>query len=185
MSNLLQHKLLIFIVISCLTITGCATTNYQWKNFDSNKSNDAQLNMDIGECNMIAHQSVPAVAPQGQNISQNVTVNTYGYGRRSYGVTAMQGNQQQQQLNQQQDSQRRQQKKAQQQLNNSRNQIAQSCMASKGWQQVLVEQQPTSQYVAQGYGGGNSGGSCEVNCGNAGHKSGYCQRMCATSPTAY
>lgn len=133
-----KSRLMGAVVIACITITGCSTTKYVWKNSDTYKSNDAQYRKDEGECTMIAYQSVPATPPQAQNINQTVTVNTYPYGRNeSYGETGIQ-----QSLNQysQRNHERHQQQQAQQQmqrqqiqLEKARDDVSQACMASKGW----------------------------------------------------
>ena len=185
MAKLWLSKVLRCIAVSsvCIMIANCSSTRYVLKNSDSSKSNDAQLRMDVGECTMIANQNVPALPPQGQNINQNVTVNTYPYGSSgSYGATGMQGfNQSLQQMNQH-NYERNQRNNAQRQLNNTKDEIINACMASKGWYKEQVENQ---QYSSQDINQSHSSRDCEVNCGNRGWAPGYCERMCAGNSKAY
>ena len=188
MNNNRQHGIWksIVIIVPCLMIIACSTTRYVWKNSDSYKSTDAQLRKDAGECTMLSHQSIPALPPpQGQNINQNVTVNPYMYGRSNLSSTLQALNQQLEQQRQQQqqlDYQRNQQMNAQRQLKKSREEFVESCMASKGWYQIRVNEE---KHYNQNMNPGLHNADCETSCRYLSHDSGYCRRMCDSNPDAY
>ncbi len=115
-----------------ISLAGCTLPQYAWKNYDSDKNNDAQLSMDQGECQVMAYQTVPSVTPQ-QNINQNTYINTYNQGVfGNYNQQMAQENQQRRQAIYQQQAQQRA-------LNDAMKNVYSGCMSAHGWTEVRVE----------------------------------------------